>query len=753
MSKIDGDLRERLLGAFRGECRERLQVLSSDFMKLEKRGDPKGAALLIESSYREVHSLKGAARAVGLGAVERFCQTLESFFSVLKKSGLIPSKEVAGSMIGWLDILEDLIHKEDSSEASLSSAPIVVALAKMKEFTESPALISCSVNSHNSESKSEVATKGDPDSSCDLAEITATPARMSMTETVRISSSFLTGLLLQTEDLLSTRNSQKLRAQEADDLNSKFSEFSKFFKEIITEKKSSANENEASFYLKMEKNVESFSKRLGQLASVSYKAHWELSSKVDTLLSEFKSSMLLPFSSLLDDFPRIVRTLSAETGKQCEFKVSGDNVRIDRRVLEMFHDPLMHMVRNSVGHGIEIPEDRLAKGKPSAGKFFIDITQTERDVVKIVIGDDGRGIDSEKIKGLALKQGLFSKEEASELDRRSALELIFLSGMSTSDIITDISGRGLGMAIVRDAVESLGGSVAVTSVLGQGVRFVLNIPVALTSFRGIVVESCGQKFVVPKSGVRKVVLVRQEDIQSVSSRESIVYSDRPIPIISLSDVLELDSGKVEKNTFPAFIMGEGVKTVAVSMDELYGEQDVMAKAMGPLLKRVRNVSGFSVLGSGRLVPILHAPDMIRTALGVSSGAKGQTFSHQKGEKTVKTILVAEDSITSRTLLKNVLEAAGYRVLTAVDGLDALNKIKAELPDLLVTDVEMPHMDGFTLTSEVRKMSGSANLPIVLVTSLGSQEHREKGVEAGADAYIIKSSFDQGNLLEVIQRLA
>ncbi len=779
MPQINGDLRERLLGAFRGECRERLQVLSSDFMALENGAESNDLALLIESSYREVHSLKGAARAVGLGAVEIFCQTLESFFSVLKKNSIVPSKDVVGQMLGWLDILENLIHKEESSEASLSSAPVVVAIAKMKEFTGSPDLISSPINSsvstfsadpslteeHSDNKKVKyeagvsdnsdlgLSVKSDTDLADGESESHTAPARMSMAETVRISSSFLTGLLLQTEELLFSRNSQKLRAQEAAFLNTEFLDFSKSFNAIIAEAKSHSDESKIDSYNKLEAKVESFSKRLGRLVSATHKAHWELASKVDSLLSEFKNSMLLPFSSLLEDYPRIVRNISAETGRQCEFFVSGENVRIDRRILDMLHDPLMHMVRNSLAHGIEHPKERQAEGKKVAGRISFDITQSDRDLVKVEISDDGQGINPEKIIEYALKQGIVSKEEASELDPQSVLELIFHSGMSTSEIITDLSGRGLGMAIVRDTVESLGGSITISSVFGQGTSFVLNIPVALTSFRGIVVESCGQKFVVPKSGVKKVLLVRQEDIQSVNSRETIFYLDRPIPIINLSDVLELNSEKSEKNTFPVFIMGEGQNTVAVSMDELHGEHDVMAKAMGPLLKRVRNVSGFSMLDSGKLVPILHAPDMIRTAIGVSSGVKVQSFSHQKGEKEVKTVLVAEDSITSRTLLKNVLEAAGYRVVTAVNGVDALNKVKADLPDILVSDVEMPHMDGFILTSEVRKMPGSVNLPIVLVTSLGSAEHREKGVEAGADAYIVKSSFDQGNLLEVIQRLA
>ncbi|OEU67776.1 MAG: hybrid sensor histidine kinase/response regulator [Desulfovibrio sp. S3730MH75] len=768
---ISGDLRTRLLGAFRGECRERLLVLSSDLMKMEMGANEENIRLLIESSYREVHSLKGAARAVGLSAVEKFCQTFESFFSVLKKNSLVPSKVVCGVMVGWLDILEELITNEDGSASSLSTGPAMVALAKMDEFVGSPELITAESDGPRTETppaKKTIATsvKNDvePDGKLDdsapeepenspAAEPQIPTARMSMGDTVRVDSSFLTGLLLQAEELLSSRNSQEIRASEVNELNSKFSDFSRFFHDLLVENKKSADEGDDLVYVKMEEKMNSFAKRLGLLASSTQKAHRDLSSKVDTLLGEFKSSMLLPFSSLLEVFPRMVRTLSIETGKQCYFKMSGEAVRIDRRILELLHDPLMHMVRNSVGHGLETPDERIAKGKGPAGNIYFEITQTDRDIVKVIVGDDGRGIDFAKLKGLVLKQGLLSTQETDELDHSALLELIFLSGMSTSDIITDISGRGLGMAIVRDRVESLGGSVTIASEMNKGTRFTLKIPVALTSFRGIVVEAAGRKFVVPKSGVTKVLLVRQNEIEAVGGKETIIYHGKPIPIITLSDILELGSVNKEKTTFPVFIMGEGVKTVAVSMDELHGEQNVMAKPMGPLLQKVRNVSGFTMLGTGMLVPILHGPDMIRTSLGVSSGTKVQSFSHQQGVKQIKTVLVAEDSITSRTLLKNVLEAAGYNVVTAVDGLDALNRLKAELPDILVSDVEMPHMDGFTLTAEVRKMQKSASLPIILVTSLGSQEHREKGVDAGADAYIIKSSFDQGNLLEVIQRLA
>ncbi|WP_432735683.1 hybrid sensor histidine kinase/response regulator [Maridesulfovibrio sp. FT414] len=799
----DAELKKRLLAAFRGESTERLRVLSSDFLKLDQGAPEDEAHRLIESSYRELHSLKGAARAVGLGAVERFCQVFESFFSELKNKNLLPPKNVCAAMLGWLDVLEELMSREDESDSSLSNPSFAVALSQMQELTSygvavasadffaSPELVGKTGGPYAGGAAVATGSEGgDPCCSTeevpeDVADETAAAAaqsglvahgledacraageavqkngrseglpgnRAALNDSVRISSSFLTGLLLRTEELISSRNSQRARAREVLDLEKIFSGYHTFFQELHEQQQHSADEEELAVYADMGSRLDSFSRRLSQLSSDVQKDQWELSSKVGSLLGDFKNSMLLPFSSMTEMFPRVVRTLAAEHGKQCELNVSGESVRIDRRILEMLHDPLMHMVRNSVDHGIEPPAERAAAGKATMGHISFSITQTDRDVVKIVYADDGRGVDCDKLRARSVVQGLFSEEEAGRMDRRSILDLVFVSGISTSDIITDISGRGLGMAIVRDKIESLGGSVVVASPDGRGFRLVMNIPVALTSFRGIVVESGGSVFVVPKAGVRKVLLARQDDIATAGGRETIVYSGRPIPLVSLTDILELSSADTEKKSFPVLIMGKGRKTVGISMEDLLGEQDVMAKSMGPMLKRVRNVSGISMLGSGRLAPILHGPDMVRTALGISSGHRRQAFTHLIGVRERKTVLVAEDSITSRMLLKNVLEAAGYNVHTAVDGRDALNMIRQELPDILVSDVEMPHMDGFTLTASVRKMAQGGRLPIVLVTSLGSQEDRERGVEAGADAYIIKSSFDQGTLLDVIGRL-
>jgi two-component system chemotaxis sensor kinase CheA len=774
---MNDDLKARLLKAFEGEGRERIQVLTSDILALAKGPEETETQVLVESAFRETHSLKGAARAVGLSDVERFCQAMESVFSVLKKTGRAPSAEAREYLVSWVDLLSDLLL-QPSGDGSGKDGRISLALSKMRELSTSARLFDdghsndeislSSKNNYNEESGEKSASpETEPDGHINSTEKNFEPLKPenpaeeklhkntapvpSLGETVRVDASLLTNLLLQTEELLFSRNALESRSQVLFDISERFEQLSRSLREFSLEREVGKKQITDENFKRFKMSMKSLSEELQRVSYNSRKGHWELSSRVDGLISEFKTSMLLPFSSLLDIFPKMVRDICRESEKKVDFKITGQNVRIDRRILERLKDPFIHLIRNAIDHGIESSDERLASKKPETGKVSIEISRLDRDVIRIIIRDDGGGVNLDVLKSSSIAKGVISKDAADLMDRRELINLIFLSGMSTKKIISDISGRGLGMAIVRDRIETLGGNVFVSSITGKGMRVVINLPVTLTSFRGLVVESAGQSFVIPKNVVRRVVLVRNEDVELSGGRETIIYGSRTIPIVSLADILELKNDSEERRSFPALILGKGRMLVAVTVDSLAAEQDIMSKPFGSKIKRVRNVSGVSMLGSGTLAPILHVPDILKTAMGLHSGVGTISVSHVKQVQEMRTVLVAEDSITSRVLLKNVLEAAGYNVVTAVDGQDALAKVKSAEPDVLVSDVEMPNLDGFGLTEKVRKIDRFANLPVILVTSLGSKEDREKGVDAGANAYIVKSNFDQSNLLDVIAR--
>jgi two-component system chemotaxis sensor kinase CheA len=381
--------------------------------------------------------------------------------------------------------------------------------------------------------------------------------------------------------------------------------------------------------------------------------------------------------------------------------------------------------------------------------------------MEISVSDDGFGVDLDKVRTAAVKLGLLQADAAGKLDRQEALQLIFHSGISTSPIITDISGRGLGLAIVREKVEKLGGTVSVESQTGVGTTFRLFLPMTLATFRGVLVRVNVYLFVLPAINVERVLRVREEEIKTIENRETIRLDGQILSMARLRDTLELPVRKngsgakkapsqPEESHMPVIILTSAEKRMAFLVDEVLQEQEVLVKELGAQLKRVRNIAGATVLGTGKVVPVLNVQDLMKSAVRSAAVTRKEPVTGSAPVKTGR-ILVAEDSITSRTLLKNILETAGYQVATAVDGTDAFTQLRSNEFDLVVSDVDMPRMNGFELTTKIRADKKLGELPVVLVTALETREDKERGIEAGANAYIIKSSFDQSNLLEVIRR--
>jgi two-component system chemotaxis sensor kinase CheA len=463
---------------------------------------------------------------------------------------------------------------------------------------------------------------------------------------------------------------------------------------------------------------------------------------------------MLPLATLGAYFPKLVRDLCRDQGKEADLVIRGEEVEIDKRILEEMKDPLIHLLRNCVDHGIETPEQRHRLGKPPRATITLAVSRVNGNKVELLVSDDGASIDTEKVKESAIKLGLISSEEASRLGESEALALIFRADLSTSPIITQLSGRGLGLAIVREKTEKLGGRVSVESPRHGGTTIRITLPVALATFRGILVEAAGRLFVVPTAQVERVARFKPGDIQMVENRETLSLNGRAIAMARLADVLELPSRQPNEDrakSTAVIILGAGDQRVAFAVDEVLNEQDVLVKRLGKPLSRVRNIAGATVLGTGRIAPILNVADLLKSARK-AGGATRVVVGAKPAETEIRSILVVEDSITSRMLLKGILESAGYQVKTAVDGVEAFTTLRAERFDLVVSDVEMPRMNGFDLTAKIRADKKLAELPVVLVTALETREDREHGIDVGANAYLVKSSFDQSNLLEAVRRL-
>ena len=494
--------------------------------------------------------------------------------------------------------------------------------------------------------------------------------------------------------------------------------------------------------------------RAALLVRSAEQGYWQLSRLVESLTEELKKILMMPFQPALEIMPRLVRDLARSSGKEAELSIRGGEIEIDRRVLDEIKDPLVHLVRNCIDHGLELPEERRRRHKPAQGRITIAVVPLEGGKVEVSVSDDGAGIDVARVRQAAVKLGLMTTAEVEKVDESELWSLIFEAGLSTSPIITDISGRGLGLAILREKAEKLGGAYAVETAPGAGTTFRMVLPITMATLRGTLVRLGRRLFVVPTRNVEQVRRVNRIDIRTVENRATIELNDRAVALVRLAEVLELpmESGSGEgSGLVPVVVLTLAEKRLAFGVDEVLYEQEVLEKPLGSQLSRVRNISGVTILGTGELAPILNVADLFKSAVQMSYSVR-RPAPVELAEKAPGAILVAEDSITARTLLKNILEAAGYQVETAVDGLDAFGKLQGGGFDLVVSDVDMPRMNGFDLTEKIRRDRELGETPVVLVTALESREDRERGVEAGADAYIVKSSFDQSNLIETVKRL-
>jgi two-component system chemotaxis sensor kinase CheA len=419
------------------------------------------------------------------------------------------------------------------------------------------------------------------------------------------------------------------------------------------------------------------------------------------------------------------------------------------------------MIRNAIDHGIEPPDERERHGKPRTATLALRAYQTGTHVV-IEVADDGRGLDVEAIRRIALQRGLVRAEELVSWRSEQLCGLIFAPGFSTSSLITDLSGRGVGLDVVRANVERLKGTVQVESVPGAGCTFRIETPITLATSHVLLVRAGAPgalwPYALPIEFVRDTFLVAPEEIFSIEGRPAIAIHGEPVSAARLADLLELPTGPTEPSAragstalgMPCVLLEVNRERFAVFVEALVDQQEVMVKPLGGLLQRVRNVSSVTILATGEICTVLNPSDLLKTVKKAPAPPPAAPAAVSAERR--KVILLAEDSLTTRTQEKRILESAGYEVVTAVDGADALTKLSSRAFDAVVSDVEMPNMTGLELTARIREDAQYRELPILLVTSLASDEDRRRGAESGANAYITKGTFEQKVLLDTLRRL-
>jgi two-component system chemotaxis sensor kinase CheA len=764
MDKSDHDFRKRLLATFEVEAREHIRAMSSGLIELENTTTAGRQSAIIEAIFREAHSLKGAARAVNLGEIEAICQALESVLAALKRQEIAVSAELCDTLHQTLDSFGPFMLAAEEGPIAPDTSHLRAVLKHLESLPKT-----VPVEPQMSEVP-ERALAPDP-----------VPPSPALAETVRVATATLDALLLQAEELLSVKLTACQRAADLREISASLvawqSERTKIQPAVSAMQrsleradqpngqaglpdggeKSTARIRQLLDYLAWHDGcIKALDSQLTTLAQAAERDHRALGRMVDDLLQEMKRVLMLPFSSLLEIVPKLVRDLARDRGKEVEVVTRGGDIEIDRRILEEMKDPLIHVVRNCIDHGIEGPQERERQHKPRRGTITIAMTQQNGGKVELLVSDDGVGIDVARVKSAAQKRGLVTSDDADALGEREALALVFHSGVSTSPMITEISGRGLGLAIVREKVEKLGGVVSVETAPHVQTTFCMVLPLTLATFRGVLVQVDEELFVLPTTYVERVLRINHADIQTVQNRATLRLDGQAIALVRLAEALELSrphATGTAVDRVPVVVLAAVGQRIAFRVDAVLDEQEVLVKRLGPQLLRVPNITGATVLGTGQVVPVLNVLDVLKSAVRASAAAGSPVSTPVEREAAVrKSVLVVEDSITARMLLKNLLEAAGYGVRTAVDGVDGLTQLRSGAVDIVVSDVDMPRMNGFDLTAKIRGDKQFADVPVVLVTALEAREDRERGLAVGANAYLVKSGFDQSDLLEVLRRL-
>ena len=819
----DDELRE----VFKTSSEEHLQNLDEGLLYLEK--NPNDAAK-IEELLREAHSLKGDAGMLGVKDVATLSHQIEHLLGGLKRQETTLTADLVDRISYGIDAIRQLVYAAVTGEPCEINAFHSLAYlmgAKPETPTDAISAINREQGTGNREQDEpegveppeepqaieEPVIDSVPVSPPDEMPIPVTTVAEPMNapppvtisrdstykiETIRVPTRNLDGLMTQTGELTVTKIRIAHRLNEIEDLVSLWEEWSRdafVNRFVVHDLENNLNRYSSekgtigqlqNYYHRSTERLEQLGSLINQLRNTFSEDIARLDIISDELEDGIRTLRLLPLSTIFNLFPRMVRDLARQQRKEIELVISGGETRADKRILEEMKDPLMHILRNAIDHGIETPEERRKSGKPAIAKIELRGYQTATHVV-LEVCDDGRGLDIEKIKQTALKRGICQPEELLGMTPQQIHSLIFAPGFTTRTVVTEVSGRGVGMDVVRTNVERLKGIIQVESSPRKGSVFRIQLGTTLATAHVLIVSVQGISYAIPVEFVQMTKLVQVNEIFAIEGRETIVFEDQPISVAQLADLLEirwtssqfepestisqesksrfsLSPSLIQKNpssptmdvASPCIILKVGEEKLGLFVDALVDEQDVVLKPQSQLLKRVRNVAGATILGTGEVCIILSPQDLIksiRKQAGVISSPSARSALKVQDNSSVKpVILLVEDSITTRTQEKRILEAAGYEVVTAVDGLDGFNKLGTRSFDAVVSDIQMPNLDGLSLVTKIRQNRDYSELPIILVTSLASDEDKRKGAEVGANAYITKASFNQEVLIETLKRL-
>lgn len=711
---LDFDIdKTEFIPQFQAETKEHIQKLNDGLIMLEK--DPQNIEIF-EDLMREAHSIKGSAAMMDFEHISKIAHKMEDALSPDRQPSNI--QENMDILFECIDAIELLLEEEatDSEKETLS---------KLAEKLCEQIDLNILVDIENTE-KASNNVEALPASSNRQSEVATCKTEQNNNETI---------ILKQTESLRVNLNKlNELMNLSGEMLISKI-RLSQLIKALERKIQTGCEPNE-----------------LEKITTELKHANEKFSFVSLSIQDEIMKLRMVPVSNLFSKFPRAMRDLAHKNQKKIDFEMSGQETYMDKSIIDQMKDPLLHILRNAVDHGIESPEERLKKQKSEAGKISLNAYHLGSQAV-IEIIDDGKGIDIEKVKSKAVSQNLESPGKINQMTNEQIFQFLFTPGFSTTDVVTETSGRGVGMDVVKESILKLKGSIDIKSHKGEGTKLTIKLPLTLMITECLLVDCGNEVFGLPVDNICETVRIDLNEIRTIASKEVINIRDEIVPLARLNNLFSIpQKGIYEKRYYPVIIV-QSIKTkLAVLVDQIIGHHEAVIKNLGYPLKNTANISGGTIMGDGKVVLILDIPSLVEVPDRNRNKDYDTSQERSTVRKNTKTILLAEDTLNTAMLEKNILESAGFKVVIARDGKEALEKTKQNNFDLVITDVLMPGMNGYELTETLKKDKNFKDIPVVIVTTRESDSDKRKGLRAGADAYIIKKDFTSDKLLETIDKL-
>jgi two-component system sensor histidine kinase and response regulator WspE len=747
-----------MLDLFRMEADSQTQVLTDGLLALERGGSDTAA---VEPMMRAAHSIKGAAAIVGLDVVVQLAHGMEDSFVAAQNGKLKLTPERVDVLLSGVDLIVQMSRLDDAGAAAWQVSNAVqidstlTAIATIADLPELPGLPELTTRPPPRKEEAAavappIAADGDEPSTpapaaAGASAPTAAPSKgqaqnfdrlLSLASESRISAHLMHPFIQAMQRFKRNQSSLASTIEELHEAISRGGDASLKEKSLLALQKTQPLKQ---FMLQHIADIETYERRLLAVSQ--------------GMVEEVLALRMRPFRDGIHPFPRMVRDLARSLGKEVRLEVEGEDTLVDRDILAKIESPLNHMLRNAIDHGMEQPYERIDAGKPSLGTIRME-ARHRAGMLSIEISDDGRGVDTEKIRRTVIERKMASPAMAAALSQAELLEFLFLPAFSLKETANELSGRGVGLDIVHETIRQQNGTVRIESEMGKGFRTSITLPLTQSIVRALVIDIREEAYAIPIVKVERVIRVPQTAIHTLENKQFFDFGGEHLGLVSASQVLELGESAAVAPELAVVVLGNGARRYAVVVDAIRGEQSLAVQAIDPIFGKMRDISAAALLDDGEPVLILDVPDLLLSIekLLHEGGLHQLARADHAARRRMKRVLVVDDSLTVREMERKLLVGRGFEVDIAIDGIDGWNVVRSGEYDLVITDVDMPRMDGIELVTLIKKDLHLHKLPVMIVSYKDRPEDRARGLSAGADYYLTKGSFHDETLLDAVADL-